>query len=427
MAKLNLANLNALEWKKMQFFTFLKNNLAWLGAGALLAFLSSFGQTFFISIFSGHIRAEFGLSHAAWGGIYSLGTGASALVMIWAGISSDYIRTRTLGTVVIIALALSCIAMANLYVVALLPVMIFSLRLLGQGMCSHLAVVAMSRWFVASRGRALSIAGMGYSLAEASLPVLFVFLMGFMHWRSLWWVAAFVLILSAPILRHLLSKERAPQSVAQDAMSLGMKNRHWTRSETLRHPLFWFMVPALLGPSAFSTAFFFQQVHFAEIKEWEHITLVSFFPFFTGSSVLMMVLSGWALDRFGTARLIAFYQLPMICAFLCFALGNGLSVFVFGLFFLSMTSGSNATLPNAFWAEFYGTQHLGALKAMAAAIMVLGSAIGPGITGVLIDYKIGLETQYLWISGFFAFSTMFMVVGMVLYSKDIEPKILQES
>jgi MFS family permease len=228
-------------------------------------------------------------------------------------------------------------------------------------------------------------------------------------------------------LRFLLSKERAPQSVAEEAMSLGMKDRHWTRSEALGHPLFWCMVPALLGPSAFSTAFFFQQVHFAEIKEWEHITLVSFFPFFTGASVLMMVLSGWALDRFGTARLIAFYQLPMTCAFLCFALGNGLAVFVFGLFFLSMTSGSNATLPNAFWAEFYGTKHLGALKAMAAAIMVLGSAIGPGITGVLIDYEVGLETQYLWISWFFIFSTVFMLVGMMLYSRDVGAKLLQES
>lgn len=411
----------------MHFFDFIRNNLAWLGAGALLAFLSSFGQTFFISIFSGHIRAEFGLSHAAWGGIYSLGTGASAFVMIWAGISSDYIRTRTLGTVVILALAISCIGMAHLYLVALLPLIIFALRLLGQGMCSHLAVVAMSRWFVASRGRALSIAGMGYSVAEATLPVLFVFLMGFMHWRSLWWVAAITLILATPLLRFLLNQERAPQSVAQDALSLGMKSRHWTRSEALRHPLFWCMVPALLGPSAFSTAFFFQQVHFAEIKDWQHMTLVSFFPFFTASSVLMMVISGWALDRFGTARLIGFYQLPMICAFLCFAFADSLFIFVLGLFFLSMTSGSNATLPNAFWAEFYGTKHLGALKAMAAAIMVLGSAIGPGITGLLIDLGAGLEMQYIWVSAFFAFATTSMLVGLVLYGKAFGANTLAEN
>ena len=347
--------------------------------------------------------------------------------MIWAGISSDYIRTRTLGTVVILALAISCIGMAHLYLVALLPLIIFALRLLGQGMCSHLAVVAMSRWFVASRGRALSIAGMGYSVAEATLPVLFVFLMGFMHWRSLWWVAAITLILATPLLRFLLNQERAPQSVAQDALSLGMKSRHWTRSEALRHPLFWCMVPALLGPSAFSTAFFFQQVHFAEIKDWQHMTLVSFFPFFTASSVLMMVISGWALDRFGTARLIGFYQLPMICAFLCFAFADSLFIFVLGLFFLSMTSGSNATLPNAFWAEFYGTKHLGALKAMAAAIMVLGSAIGPGITGLLIDLGAGLEMQYIWVSAFFAFATASMLVGLVLYGKAFGANTLAEN
>jgi len=92
-----------------------------------------------------------------------------------------------------------------------------------------------------------------------------------------------------------------------------------------------------------------------------------------------------------------------------------------------MTSGSNATLPNAFWAEFYGTKHLGALKAMAAAIMVLGSAIGPGITGVLIDLDIGLETQYIWVSGFFVFATIFMLIGMVLYGKDVKSNTLQES
>ncbi len=57
----------------MPILQFFRQNSAWLGAGVLLAFMSSFGQTFFISIFSGHIRAEFGLSHAAWGGFLLLG------------------------------------------------------------------------------------------------------------------------------------------------------------------------------------------------------------------------------------------------------------------------------------------------------------------------------------------------------------------
>ena len=52
--------------------TFLFKNAPWLAVGALLTLLSSFGQTFFISIFAAEIQSEFGLSHGAWGGIYAL-------------------------------------------------------------------------------------------------------------------------------------------------------------------------------------------------------------------------------------------------------------------------------------------------------------------------------------------------------------------
>jgi MFS family permease len=114
-------------------------------------------------------------------------------------------------------------------------------------------------------------------------------------------------------------------------------------------------------------------------------------------------LSGWALDRFGTARIIPFFQVPMVVAFLCFAIGDGVLMFVLGLIFLSMTSGATATLPNAFWAEFYGTGSLGSIKALAAAVSVLGSAMGPGITGFLIDQGVELEMQYFWIAGFLQF------------------------
>ena len=396
----------------VQFFKFLSNNASWLAAGVLLTFVSSFGQTFFISIFGGQIRTEFGLSHAAWGGIYSLGTTASAIVMIWSGVLSDFFRTRIVGGIVLVGLACACLGMAFISSAFFLPVVIFALRLFGQGMCSHLAVVAMSRWFVANRGRALSIAGLGFSVGEAFMPIIFVFLITIVAWQKLWLVAATLSFLAVPALWRLLRQERTPQSMSEENTSLGMKGKHWSRIEALRHPLFWFMFPAILGQSAFNTAFFFHQVHFAQTKGWDHFLLFSFFPVYTGISVLMMLLSGWALDRFGTARIIPFFQVPMVVAFLCFAIGDGVLVFGLGLIFLSMTSGATATLPNAFWAEFYGTGSLGSIKALAAAVSVLGSAMGPGITGFLIDQGVELEMQYFWIAGFFAICVVALYVGV---------------
>ncbi|WP_421905855.1 MFS transporter [Mameliella sp.] len=396
----------------MSLFRFLAENARWLSAGALLTFLSSFGQTFFISIFAGEIREGFDLSHGQWGGIYTIGTSASAVVMVWAGALTDRFRTRVIGSIVLILLASSCLFMALNAWAALLPLVIFALRFCGQGMASHTAVVSMSRWFVATRGKALSVAGLGFALGEALLPVSFVSLMLVMDWRWLWVAVACVSLGAIPVLLLLLRKERTPQSHAETDHSVGMEQRHWARPEVLKHWLFWFMVPALLGPPAFNTAFFFQQVHFAEVKGWSHLELTALFPIYTAAAVGAMVMAGGLLDRLGTGRLIPWSQLPMFIGFFCFALGDSLGWTMVGLLFVAMTTGATHTLPNAFWAEFYGTRSLGAIKAMAAAVMVFGSAIGPGITGFLIDFGIGIETQYIGVALYFLFATAMMWVGV---------------
>ena len=101
------------------------------------------------------------------------------------------------------------------------------------------------------------------------------------------------------------------------------------------------------------------------------------------------------------------------------AIGFALVSFVTGLVgaslalvFLALTVGANSTLPSAFWAEFYGTRHIGAIKAMATALMVLGSAIGPGLTGVLIDHRVALDQQFLWIGAFFVAASALVWIGI---------------
>ena len=374
--------------------------------------MSSFGQTYFISIFAGEIRTTFNLSHGDWGAIYGFGTFASAIAMVWAGGLTDIMRVRRLGPIVLAALAASCLFMAFNPWVALLPVVIFCLRFSGQGMSTHIAAVGMSRWFAANRGKALSVANLGFSIGEATYPLLVVALMMLFVWQGIWVLAAFIAVLSIPALVWLLREERSPESMATEDQSVGMNGRHWTRNQTLAHPLFWFMMPAFVGQSAFNTAFFFLQVHFSEIKGWDHFQLVAMFPVYTGVAIGSMILSGVLLDKIGTARLIPYFQLPMIFAFLLFAYGQSLLAALVGFVLLGLTSGATATLPNAFWAENFGTKHLGSIKAAAAAAMVLGSAIGPALTGVLLDFSLPLEAQYVGVSVFFGASSLLMWVGV---------------
>ena len=394
---------------------FLTSNSHWLAAGALLTFIGSFGQTFFISVFAGEIQAAFGLSHGSWGAIYAIGTTVAAAIMVWAGGLTDTYRARSLGVISVSGLGLACLFMAFNTYVLLLPLVVLGLRLMGQGMSTHIAIVAMARWFVATRGKALAIATLGVAAGEMILPVLFVFLLDLVDWRLLWVGVACVCFASLRVLYHLLKTERVPNTDTDEDQRAGIGNHHWTRAEAFRHPLFWCIVPAILGLSAFGTALLFHQVHFSAIKGISHLAFVSLLPIYTSVAILSMIGSGIALDRFGTRKMLPFYQLPLVIGFVVFATGQGIPAMALAFALVALTTGSNSTLPNAFWADAYGTAHIGSIKAMATAVMVLGSALGPFLTGMLIDFGVGLETQYVGVAIYFLFTTGLLYHGVTRY------------
>lgn len=394
----------------MQFgyLQFIRENAPFLLAGALLSFLSSFGQTFFIAIFGGEIREAYGLSNGDWGLLYMIATGASAVAMVFAGGLADLFRVRSLGIGVVLALGVACIAMAVNTTTAGLVLVIFALRFFGQGMASHMSVVSMTRWFVAARGRALAVAGMGFMFGEATLPLIMVWLKSTTEWRGLWlWFAVVCVILSV-ILYRLLRLERTPQSAANAPAAMGLLGKDWTRTMALRHPLFWLMVPAIVFFSAFGTTFWFHQVHFAEVKGYSHLALVAVFPLGTIALAISTIIYGWAIDRFGVVRLMPFYIVPYVVAFCLHWYAPNLIWTAVAVILMGISGGGNATILSACWAGFYGTRFIGSIKAAAAALMVLGSAIGPGLSGLLIDAGVGIEIQMLGYAACFVFAAFMM-------------------
>lgn len=52
------------------------------------------------------------------------------------------------------------------------------------------------------------------------------------------------------------------------------------------------------------------------------------------------------------------------------------------------------------WAELYGTRHLGAIRSLVTAGMVLATSLAPGLMGLLLDAGIRLVTQLLAMAGY---------------------------
>ena len=399
----------------MGYLGFLRTNWLFLLAGFLLTFSSSYGQTYFISLFAGEIKADFGLSDGQWGGIYTIGTTLSAIGMIWAGVLTDNFRVRVVALGVMLGLAVACLAMSVVSNWVMLVFVIFALRLTGQGMMSQLGTIAMVRWFEATRGKALSLASMGFAMGQATLPIIFVALFAVFHWRSLWVLAAVMVVLTIPILLLLLRRERTPQSMAAESQTAGMNGRHWTRAEMLRSGLFFAMIPMVIGPSAWGTALFFQQVHFVEVKGWELVAFVALMPVYTVSAVFFTFASGWAIDRFGVSKVVPLQMLPFACSFIVLAYAETIWMAGVGLIIFGIGQGMQSTAPAAFWAEYFGTRHLGAIKAVAAALMVFGSAIGPGVTGWLIDLGVDFPDQMLPIAVFYVVAAILATAAIIRY------------
>ena len=117
-----------------------------------MAFTSSFGQTFFVSLFGPSIQLEFGLSHTSWGTVYLIGTLCSALLLTYSGSLIDYYRLNYYTYFSVSGLIISCIFISAISNYFLLIVAIFLLRQTGQGLTSHISVTTMARYFNVYRG-----------------------------------------------------------------------------------------------------------------------------------------------------------------------------------------------------------------------------------------------------------------------------------
>ena len=409
----------------LSLLQFLKQNGRWVFGGFLLTFFSGFGQTFFISLFAADIMDVFQLSNGGWGAIYMIGTLMSAATLIWLGKIVDTRPVAQVSLVTALALAAACLSMsyANGSVI-LLVLTIFGLRFFGQGMMSHIAITATGRWFSANRGRAVSIVTVGHQGSEALFPISFLLLATTFGWRNAWGLAAIILIIAAPCIYFLM---RADRSVENAPFKTTAKNpnpeRHWTRAEALRDPWFFALLLAITTPSTFTTAIFFHQVHLMDVKGWQLELFASGFALLAFVAVIFAFISGWLIDRYSALRIGSFFLTPLTLA--CFALGifqNPITIIVF-MTCVGASYGLASTLIAALLPEIFGTKHLGAIRAIATSAMVFFTAIGPAITGLLIDLDIGIEGQIIFMGVLCILMTVVMMAVMRNYrAASIQPQ-----
>ncbi len=374
---------------------FLKQNARWIAGGFLLTFFSSFGQTFFIGLSGEELRARFDLTDGEFGLTYMVATLASAATLPFLGRTLDFMPGRRVALFIVPALAFACLLIAFSPSFYVMLIALFLLRLFGQGMMSHTALTEIGRWFAANRGRATSLIVPGHQLGEAILPISFAVIASMAGWQAAWIAGAvLLLILAWPALQILWRVERVPQSVAEDQPA--HTARDWTRSQVIRDPAFYALLTGVLAPPFIGTTVFFHQDYLIELRGYDPLAFAAAFPLMAGTTICFALLSGALIDRFGAIRLLPFFLLPLaVAAFVTGVLTPIWGVYVF-MFLLGISYGFTSTLVGALWPEVYGVRSLGGIRAIVVAAMVFATALGPGLTGSLIDRGIVLPDQMIW-------------------------------
>ena len=79
--------------------------------------------------------------------------------------------------------------------------------------------------------------------------------------------------------------------------------------------------------------------------------------------------------------------------------------------FFGLSAGAVGVIHGAIWAETYGTKHLGSIKALGTAFMVLSTALSPPIMGLAIDKGITIETISIACAAYIVFAATLVVIA----------------
>ncbi len=404
----------------------IRSNFKIILFGFVFTFFSSVGQSFFIGLFNSNIREELNISHGEFGALYGIATLCSSLTLIWLGKKIDDLKLVNYSLLVVIFITFAVLFFSFINGIIFLAIGIFFLRLSGQGLMAHTASTAVARFFVRSRGKALSYIWVGMSLGEFLLPVITVYALTFIYWRNLWQGLAVIILLFLPIFTYLTIKDinifsREKENGNHVNNNIG-SIKSWTRKEVIRDLKFYSALPAMLASSFVITGIVINQTFIIESKDWGKFAIAKSFMVYSILTVITLFLSGYLVDKFTSRKIFPLLNVPLLLSVIILAIfDHPYSAFIF-MGFMGISNGLTNVLISSFWAEIYGVNYLGSIKALTASLMVFSTALATAVFGVLIDLGYSIENIAFLCAIYTAISIFIVIIFQNFYKPTLIKK-----
>jgi MFS family permease len=385
------------------WFRFLFGNKRLLNFGFLFNFFSSFGQTFFISLFVPYWIKELGITNASFGSMYAIVTLISAGLLTITGKYIDRLSLKKFSLIVFSGLMLSVLFLSQAKSIVVLVMGLLLVRWFGQGLMTHTSSTGIAKYFESNRGKALGFTALGHPAGQFLLPFIMIPLIMHTSWSlSLIYMVIAASIVVIPALMAIKRVTSFEPNLAFKENSKNTSNENYLL--TLR---FWKIAVNAFAIPFLATAIFLYQYTIGQNKGFTTSWVAFSFAFYAVFSAIALLLSGNLVDKYGGVKLFPLYLFPALLGIVLMPIIDNKWVFPVFYALLGFSSGLGSTIKTAVQAEIYGTQNLGKIRSYFSTILVISTAVGPPVFGYLLD------KQYT-LNHILAMAAVFVVIAIFL-------------
>ena len=354
-----------------------------LAAGAFGSFMTLPGQTAGVSVFFDHINADLHISRTSASIAYAAGTLGGILPAPVIGRWIDRRGPRLTATIIAGALALACAYMAFVHTGLMLLLGFALLRGTAVGGLSLVSQQVVNLWFVQRRGIAAAAASLGLAAGSMIFPQVIDLLISLYAWRGAYLALALLVVLTILPVAALVFRDRPERfGLTTDAglaplVKDAKDEPSFTRNQALRTGVFWLLCAVGFLTNAVGTALLLNHFSIMQAAGIGHSEALRVLAVYAGVQVATTLSTGALLDHYEPRRLVPMAMILLAAASALPAFGSGGTVNWLYALCLGGAYGSQQAIGAAGFAQYFGRDHLGAIRGTSFVFGISGAAFGP--------------------------------------------------
>jgi MFS family permease len=350
------------------------------------------GQTAGVSVFFDPITTDLHISRTSASIAYAVGTLAGILPAPVIGRWIDRRGPRLTATIIAGGLALACICMAFVESVLTLLIGFALLRGMAIGGLSLVSQQVVNLWFVHRRGIAAAAASLGLAAGSMVFPQLIDSLISLYGWRGAYLALALLVTMTILPIAAALFRDRPEKfGLTTDAglRPVATETREelsFTRKQALRTGVFWLLCAVGFLTNAVGTALLLNHFSIMQTARIGRSDALYVLAVYAGIQVVVTLGTGALLDRYEPRRLVPLAMFLLAATTALPALGSGIAVSWLYALCLGGAYGSQQAIGAAGYAQYFGRDHLGAIRGTSFVFGIGGAAFGPLPFAASIDW-----------------------------------------